>query len=339
MAQAKYSTISAYRYSLLFLVLLSALFLAIGLLPVLSLFGIIVGGLIDLTASLVVFFLKPFGVPVNYEETAMAVTVSGFKMLIDSECTAINFLLIFSVAVIASPSHNTNYKIKGILAGCVIIVFLNVLRIAVLGVTGASFPEIFEFVHTYLWQGTFALAVFFIWLSWSQGPSTDKTILTFCSVAILVSFIVILGLQLVMEFYLNLLANISEGVFNIFLSSNFSVTATEETITYHHSGTAVTFPISVDVFDSSIFFALMIASTRVNDLARLAVKLVCGVGILSLVHLIFVMMVGYLVIEASIGSEFSTNTLYLIRVYSIIIPVLLWALMSTDKWTWFKKER
>ena len=335
MAQEEYSTISAYRFSLLFLVVLSALFLALGLLPVFSFLG-----LIDLTGSLVVVFLKPFGVPVVYEDAVMAVTVSGFKMLISLECTAINFLLIFSVAVIASPSHNISYKIKGILAGGVIIVFLNVLRIAVLGVTGASFPAIFDFVHTYLWQGAFAIAVFFIWLSWNQGPSADKTMLTFCSVAIFVSIIAILGLWLVMEFYLNVLASISQGVFNAFLSSNLSVTATKETITYHHLGSFVRLPISVDVFDSSIFFALTIASAKANDIARLAVKLVCGMGVLSLVHLIFAMVVGYLFIqEVSIESELSINTLYLIRVYSITIPVLLWALMSTNKWTWLREER
>ena len=90
LAQEEYSTISAYRFSLLFLVLLSALFLAISLSP----FSLL--GLADLTGSLVVFFLKPFGVPVVYEDTVIA--VFGFKMLINSECTAINLLLIFFVA-------------------------------------------------------------------------------------------------------------------------------------------------------------------------------------------------------------------------------------------------
>jgi exosortase/archaeosortase family protein len=332
LAQDEYSTISAYRFPLLFLVLLSALILTLGLLPTFSLLGLILLGLIDLTGSLVVVFLKPFGVTVVYADTFMTVTVSGFKMLIDAECTAIYFLLIFFVAVIASPSHNINYKIKGILAGSVIIIFFNVLRIAALGVTGANFPAIFDFMHTYLWQGAFAIAVFFIWLSWNQGPSGNKTLLMFCSVAILVSIIAILGLQLVMEFYLNVLASISEGAFNAFLSSsNFSVTATKKMITYYHLGRSVTFPISVDVFDSSIFFALTIASAKANDIARLAVKLVCGMGVLSLVHLIFAMVIGYLVIqEVSIESELSTNTLFLIRVYSITIPVLLWALMSSN---------
>ena len=336
MAQEEYSTISAYRFPLLFLGLLSAPLLAVFLTPASFLFSII-----DLTGSLVVVFLKPFGVPVVYADTFMTVTVSGFKMLIDAECTAIYFLLIFSVAVIASPSHNISYKIKGILAGGVIIVFINVLRIAVLGVTGASFPAIFDFVHIYLWQGAFAIAVFIIWLSWNQGPSADKTLLTFCSVAIFVSSIAILGLWLVMESYLNVLAGISEGAFNAFLSSsNFSVTATKETITYHHLGGWVTFPISVDVFDSSIFFALTIASAKANDIARLAVKLVCGMGVLSLVHLIFAMAVGYLFVqEVSIESELSLNTLFLMRVSSITIPVLLWALMSTNKWAWLREER
>ena len=330
LAQEEYSTISAYRFSLLFLVLLGALFLALGLLPVSSLLGSILHGLIDLTGSLVVVFLKPFGVPVVYADTF--VTVSGFRMLIDAECTALYFLLIFSAAVIASPSHNISYKIKGILAGGVIIVFLNVLRIAVLGVTGANFPAIFDFVHIYLWQGAFAIAVFFIWLSWNQGTSANKTLLTFCSVAIFVSIIAILGLQLVMESYLNALASISEGVFNAFLSSsNLSITASSEVITYHHLGYSLTFPISIDVFDASIFFALMIASAKANEIARLAVNLVCGVSVLALVHLIYAMVVGYLFIqEVSIDSELSTNTLLLMRVYSITIPVLLWALMSTN---------
>jgi exosortase/archaeosortase family protein len=261
-------------------------------------------------------------------------------MFIDAECTAIYFLLIFFAAVIASPSHSISYKIKGILAGGVIIVFLNVLRIAILGVTGANFPVVFDFLHTYLWQGVFVIVVFFIWLAWNQGGSVGKALLMFCSVTIFVSVIAILGLQLVMEFYLNVLASISEGVFNAFLSGNFFVAATQEAIIYLHSGGRVTFPVSVDVFDSSIFFALTIASAKANDIARLAVKLVCGAGVLSVVHLIFVMVIGYLAIQGvSIESELSTNTVLLMRAYSIAIPVLLWMLMSSKNWAWFREGR
>jgi exosortase/archaeosortase family protein len=334
LAQEEYSTISAYRFPLLFLLLISAPLLAYFLTPVSFHYSII-----ELTSYLVLLFLKPFGVPAVYEDTFL--TVSGFTMKIDMECTALYFLSIFSAAVIASPSHNISYKIKGILAGGVIIVFINVLRIAVLGVIGANFPAIFEFVHIYLWQGAFAVAVFIIWLSWNKGSSADKTLLKFCSVAIVASSIAILGLWLVMDSYLNVLASITDGVFNVFLSSsNFSVASTKETILFELSGISLTFPISVDIFDSSIFFALMIASVKANDIARLAVKLVCGMGVLSLVHLIFVMTVGYLFIqEVSIESDLSIKVLLLIRVSSITIPVLLWALMSPNKWAWLREER
>jgi exosortase/archaeosortase family protein len=333
-AQEEYSTISAYRFPLIFLGLLSAPLLAIFLPPVSFLSSII-----DLTGSLVVVFLKPFGVSADYADTV--ITVSGFTMHIDLECTAMYFLSIFSAAVIASPCHNISYKIKGILAGGVIIVFINVLRIAVLGVFGTNFPAIFDFVHIYLWQGAFAIAVFIIWLSWNQGPSADKTLLTFCSVAIFVSSIAILGLWLVMESYLNVLAVITDGAFNTFLSSsNFSVTATKESIHFDHSGQSVAFPISVDVFDSSVFFALTIASAKANDIARLAVKLICGMGVLSLVHLIFAMAAGYLLVqEISIESKLTSSALLLLRASSITIPVLLWVLMSPNKWAWLRQER
>jgi exosortase/archaeosortase family protein len=335
-AQKEYSLLAPYKFFLLFFGVLFALHLAFELI-----LDSDASSIIDITGILVVVFAKPFGIHAVYEDTF--ITVSGFTMHIDTECAALHYISIFIAAVFASPSNNISYKIKGILTGTVIITFINIVRIAVLGLTGANFPAIFDFIHIYLWQGAFAIAVFIVWLSWARGASADKSLMRFCSVAIVVSGFAIFGLWLVMESYLNVLAGISEGVFHAFLINNsFSIGSTKDMITFkfNHSGLVVNFPIWVDVFDSSIFFALMIASAKANDIARLAIKLMCGMGILSLVHLIFVMVIGYLVVQkVGIDSELVDNTLLIMRIFSIIIPIALWALMSPKKWAWQRETR
>lgn len=336
MAQKEYSLLAPYKFFLIFFGTVFAFYLAFELT-----LDSDASSIIDLTGILVVVFTKPFGIPAVYEDTF--ITVSGFTMHIDTECAALHYISIFIAAVSASPSNNISYKIKGILAGTVIITFINIVRIAVLGLVGANFPAIFDFIHIYLWQGAFAIAVFIVWLSWARGASADNSFMRFCSVAIVASGFAIFGLWLVMESYLNVLAGISEGLFHAFsISNSFSIGSTKDMITFefNHSGVVVNFPIWVDVFDSSIFFALMIASAKANDIARLAIKLMYGVGILSLVHLIFVIVIGYLVFQkVGIDSELMDNALFMIRIFSITIPIVLWALMSPKKWTWQRETR
>lgn len=331
MAQKEHSLLAPYKFFLIFFGILFALYLAFVLI-----LDYDASSIIDITGILVVVFAKPFGIPAVYEDTF--ITVSGFTMHIDTECAALHYISIFIAAVFASPPNNISYKIKGIFTGTVIIIFINIVRIAVLGLVGANFPDIFDFIHVYLWQGAFAIAVFIVWLSWARGASADKSLMKFCSVAIVVSGFAISGLWLVMESYLSFLAEISEGVFHAFLINNsLSIGSTKDMITFEFnpSGPGVNFPIWVDVFDASIFFALMIASAKANDIARLAIKLMCGMGILSLVHLIFVIVLGYLVVQkVGIDSEIVLNTLFMMRIFSIIIPVALWALMSSKKWAW-----
>ena len=336
MAQKKDLPLAPYRFFLLFFGILFALYLAVELLLESD-----VSSIVDMTGILVAFFVKPFGIPAVYEDTF--ITVSGFTMHIDTECAALHYISIYIAAVFASPTHNIRYKIQGFLTGTVIITFINIVRIAVLGLVGANFPAVFDFIHIYLWQGAFAIAVFIVWLAWARGASADNSLMRFCSVAIVASGFAIFGLWLVMESYLNVLAGISEGVFHAFLINNsLSIGSTKDMITFefNHSGLVVNFPIWIDVFDSSIFFALMIASAKTNDIARLAIKLILGMGILSLVHLIFVVVLGYLVVQkVGIDSELVDKTLLIMRILSIIIPISLWALMSPNRWAWQRETR
>jgi exosortase/archaeosortase family protein len=332
--QKEDSPLVPYKFFLIFFGILFALYLAFELI-----LDSDASSIVDMTGILVVFFAKPFGIPAIYEDTF--ITVSGFTMHIDTECAALHYISIYIAAVFASPTNDIRYKIQGLLTGTVLITFINIVRISALGLVGANFPAIFDFIHIYLWQGAFAIAVFIVWLAWAREASTDKSLMRFCSVAIVASGFAIFGLWLVMESYLNVLAGLSDGVFHAFLINNsYSIGSTKDMITFNHSGLVVNFPFWVDVYDSSIFFALMIASAKANEIARLAIKLMCGMGILSLMHLIFVIVIGYLVVqEVGIDSELMANTLFIMRIFSIIIPIALWALMSPKTWAWQRETR
>ena len=60
-------------------------------------------------------------------------------------------------------------KVVGILGGFIVLQFLNVLRIAGLGLTGIYLKEYFHYIHVYVAQGMMiavALVLFLVWLNY-----------------------------------------------------------------------------------------------------------------------------------------------------------------------------
>ncbi len=93
-------------------------------------------------------------------------TVDGFSMRIIHECTAFNYVLILSTAILFYPRHTLRYRFAGVLVAAPLVVFLNALRLVISGVSGTVSMRLFNFVHEYLWVALFSLLIFAIWKVW-----------------------------------------------------------------------------------------------------------------------------------------------------------------------------
>jgi exosortase H (IPTLxxWG-CTERM-specific) len=88
-----------------------------------------------------------------------------FPVEIIEECSGIYEALLLGAALLAFPT--AWYKTAlGFAIGFPLIYAMNIARIAVLMAIGRYYPQYFEFLHLYFWQGTMVLMVASTWLLW-----------------------------------------------------------------------------------------------------------------------------------------------------------------------------
>lgn len=273
--------------------------------------------LVDLTGRLVVVFSKALGLASGWDGSLVA--VSGFKMRINLECTAIQFFAIFVSGVLAYPGRGWGIKLLGIFIGGLFLAFANILRIVILGVVGANFdPRIFGFIHMYLWQSLYAILVFFAWHVWAsgrfkEGPAAAFFIKTFFASAFFYALI-----SLLVGPYIKALAVFS-GVF----FEDVSYWAPMKEIVFRQGARKAFFPVSVDVFDSIIFYALIVSSAGPKEATALLKRLLAGTLALSAIHISFVLTAGGLFAWEA-AEETVRTVLWALRGISILAPLLLW---------------
>jgi len=109
------------------------------------------------------FLLNLFGIKAITQNSI--ISMGNFSMEVIFECTPLFTMLIFFACVLAYPT-NKKAKIKGILFGGILIYFIDILRLFSLAIIGKMNPEIFNYIHTYLWQITLIIVILEIWLFW-----------------------------------------------------------------------------------------------------------------------------------------------------------------------------
>lgn len=117
----------------------------------------------NLTASIVgaIFSVGGANVAVN----GAMVSINGFSMEIIDECTAVFSAIVYCSCVLAYPTTLKN-KGLGIAFGVPSLYAINILRLSVLALVGIYHPDMFEFVHVYLWQASFIIFVVVLFLVW-----------------------------------------------------------------------------------------------------------------------------------------------------------------------------
>ena len=95
------------------------------------------------------------------------VTVAGYRMLVELECTAYHaFIAVIALVLFAG----WNIKQKLIRGSIMILILLvmNNIRLVLLGIVGKHYPSLFNTFHDYVWNILLVLIVWIIWEKFNQ---------------------------------------------------------------------------------------------------------------------------------------------------------------------------
>ncbi len=95
------------------------------------------------------------------------ITVAGYRMLVELECTAYHaFIAVIALVVFAKWSLVSKLK-RGSLMILILLV-LNNVRMILLGVVGKNYPQMFNTFHDYVWNILLVLIVWMVWEKFNQ---------------------------------------------------------------------------------------------------------------------------------------------------------------------------
>ena len=120
-------------------------------------------GLLFGTAWLAGTLANSLGISVTIN--GVLIDVGPTTLEIIPECTGI-FAIFVTISCILSYPADITKKGIGILIITPMILLLNLLRLIILIIVGKYFFEVFEYVHSYLWQATFIIFIIFAWFLW-----------------------------------------------------------------------------------------------------------------------------------------------------------------------------
>ena len=269
--------------------------------------------------------------PIPVVQHGPFLTFYNFPMVVTSECTALHYLAIFSAGVLAYQQHSRSYRFAGIVLGAAAILFLNTVRLGVLGLVGHYARDLFDLVHVYIWQGAFALAMLFLWWAWMQKKlRVSKRSLTTAGIAVSVSLLALWVLDLVIAPYAALVSVALDPLSGIVASlGGFSLSVT-------HAGSVIESITSRgtlhnDLFYEAINFVVLagIASVAAASLSwrDVAKRTAVSALLLSCQHLVFLLLYGT-AFARGMELERFTTLLWAARGFNMIAPMLLWLLAS-----------
>ena len=279
-----------------------------------------------MTGRIAALLLSHFG---DTTFDGMLLSTNGFIMQIAIECTAMHLLTIYIAGVIAYPHHGAMYKLFGIVAGTVVLLLMNGIRIVVLGLVGAYVPGAFEFVHLYLWEGIFALLVIIVWVVWVRKLVVHRPLVVNICIALMVSAIGVGVLSTYMPTYLEALVAGVRPLAGLVLGNMPHSLAVSQDLIELNVGNSVfwTSMIGLNAYTQLIFLALM-ATTFDQGRRITALKhTVYGLGV------IFLLLLGHLmlfILEVSYGMSMSNIEVLdvVIRTFSVSACIGLYHLFT-----------
>ena len=95
------------------------------------------------------------------------IMVRDLVMNVNHECTGIFVIMLFSSFVLAYPA-SWRAKVTGLAVGIPLFMAINILRLATLARIVEFYPNLFFYLHEYVWQGILTVLVLLGTLAWAE---------------------------------------------------------------------------------------------------------------------------------------------------------------------------
>lgn len=115
------------------------------------------------TLSSLVLITRPFGV--HSTVSGEGISIGSVSVQIVPDCTPLMPIAALWIAIAAFPAP-WRWKLGGLGAGAVLLWLYNLGRILALVPVLANRPQLFDFIHVYLWQTVTLVAVFALFMLW-----------------------------------------------------------------------------------------------------------------------------------------------------------------------------
>ncbi|MEK6744566.1 MAG: exosortase H [Nitrospirota bacterium] len=279
-----------------------------------------------MTGRMAALLLLPFGATTF---DGLLLTTGGFAMEIAVECTAMQFLMIYTAGVIAYPHHGAGYKVIGIAAGTMVLYLMNVVRIAALGLVGSHVPEAFDFFHIYLWQGILTLLVVGVWIVWVRNLAVDRPLVLKIGTAFAASALGVGVLGAAMPYYLEALVAIARPIAGLLLGGTpYDLTVSRDVIELNIGNSAVwNNAIALNVYNQIIFLALVTTSFGQRRLLKVSKHILYGLAALFLLYIGHVLLF-VLEVAQGIPPETIANLDVTVRAFSASACIGLYLLFA-----------
>ncbi|MEA1865078.1 MAG: exosortase H [Euryarchaeota archaeon] len=262
------------------------------------------------TATTLGFLLQVLGMHPAVQ--GAMVSVADFSVKIIGECSALYVFILFSSFVLAYPTTLQN-KAVGLLFGIPALFAVNTLRLVIVFLVGLWRPDIFEYVHVYLWQPIIIILIFIsclVWLRYVVMITTRNEPLTF-----LVRFIAFSSIPFLIWFhldkiYVSITGHVTEFLLNC-MGYHIQLEPNPDILFYPAT------------FNLIVFSALILA-TQSASFSRKGVKtkaLVIGISLMALVEVIHEVFQ----VLAYFGMQHALEMMYATRISNqYFLPFGLW---------------
>lgn len=218
-------------------------------------------------------------------------SVNGFPMRIIFECTALQYVLILSLAMLLYRTHGIGYRLFGVAVACVAVLAANALRLLVTGMIGSLSQEGFHFVHEYLWVALFALLVFGIWKLWADGRLWPGSGGRLRSVQVLLcSGAVFLLLFAFKDLHYRMLAALATPLFRLLLSDPEAQVAWNGMLLFSQGGVRVGVGNYFELANLAVYLGLVLP--RVGEGGRMRWAALVGLVLLVVTYAEFIAVLG-----------------------------------------------
>jgi len=308
------------RFPLILLVLLIAFSAVLYLLP-----SDLIYALRESTSLSALFIANLVGLNA-FHEYGTVISIAGKRLDIVLDCTALNYCVIFTAALLAWPA-GFRKKIWGLSIGLVLIMMLNLSRIVFLGWLGGTYPAWFEIFHSYLWEGGFLVVVLLLWISWVRmDEGSFLSIVMKCGTDLTIILLATIFIFLLSDLYLSFLAWASTATSNFFGISEGRLTGVilpkdSGLMLYLRGQKPMLLSISLFAYLPFLFLMRFSHRGRMKELKTI-LSLIAGGLILFLAHLTITVSTFSLLIK---GNE--QQYIGLLTSLSLISPVLIWMLI------------